>query len=76
MEIRSKIINDISSKYGFIKDNVEKVIRLMDLLEILFSSEWKDKIVLKGGTAINMFYFNMPRLSVDIDLDYLGDTRS
>ncbi|RKY82476.1 hypothetical protein DRQ07_01225 [candidate division KSB1 bacterium] len=26
---------------------------------------------LKGGTAINFFYRNMPRLSVDIDLTYL-----
>ncbi len=26
---------------------------------------------LKGGTAINLFLRNMPRLSVDIDLTYL-----
>lgn len=26
---------------------------------------------LKGGTAINLFYRDMPRLSVDIDLAYL-----
>jgi predicted nucleotidyltransferase component of viral defense system len=26
---------------------------------------------LKGGTAINLFYRNLPRLSVDIDLTYL-----
>ena len=26
---------------------------------------------LKGGTAINLFYRDMPRLSVDIDLTYL-----
>ena len=26
---------------------------------------------LKGGTAINLFYRNMPRLSVDIDLVYV-----
>ncbi|MDO8272682.1 MAG: nucleotidyl transferase AbiEii/AbiGii toxin family protein, partial [Gammaproteobacteria bacterium] len=26
---------------------------------------------LKGGTAINLFIRNMPRLSVDIDLTYL-----
>ena len=26
---------------------------------------------LKGGTAINLFYLPMPRLSVDIDLTYL-----
>lgn len=27
---------------------------------------------LKGGTAINLFYNNLPRLSIDIDLTYLG----
>ncbi len=27
---------------------------------------------LKGGTAINLFLLDMPRLSVDIDLEYLG----
>lgn len=26
---------------------------------------------LKGGTAINLFHHDMPRLSVDIDLTYL-----
>jgi predicted nucleotidyltransferase component of viral defense system len=26
---------------------------------------------LKGGTAINLFYRDMPRLSVDIDLTYV-----
>ena len=28
---------------------------------------------LKGGTAINLFVRNLPRLSVDIDLTYLPD---
>jgi hypothetical protein len=28
--------------------------------------------VLKGGTAINLFYLDLPRLSVDIDLNYVG----
>lgn len=26
---------------------------------------------LKGGTAINLFYRDMPRLSIDLDLTYL-----
>lgn len=28
----------------------------------------QDVFALKGGTAINLFYRDMPRLSVDIDL--------
>ena len=31
----------------------------------------RDVFALKGGTAINLFYRDMPRLSVDIDLTYL-----
>ncbi|MDI7865297.1 nucleotidyl transferase AbiEii/AbiGii toxin family protein [Rhizobiaceae bacterium n13] len=30
-----------------------------------------EAFALKGGTAINLFYRNMPRLSIDIDLTYL-----
>lgn len=32
----------------------------------------EDCFALKGGTAINLFYNNLPRLSVDIDLTYTG----
>ncbi|MFH1008196.1 MAG: nucleotidyl transferase AbiEii/AbiGii toxin family protein, partial [Candidatus Latescibacterota bacterium] len=32
----------------------------------------KDKLVLKGGTALNLFIFDVPRLSIDIDLNYVG----
>ena len=39
------------------------------MLNVLTSIKW-DCFILKGGTAINFFYENMPRLSVDIDLVY------
>lgn len=41
------------------------------LLKILPDVMKEDCFALKGGTAINMFLRNMPRLSVDIDLCYL-----
>ena len=31
----------------------------------------EEVFALKGGTAINLFYRDLPRLSVDIDLTYL-----
>ena len=31
----------------------------------------EEEFALKGGTAINLFVRDMPRLSVDIDLTYL-----
>ncbi len=58
---------------GFDLLYIEKVLRLLDILELFFAHpELKDKYVLKGGTALNLFYFRLPRLSVDIDLNYLG----
>ena len=75
IDLSRKNIVKVATESGFIKDNVEKVMRLIDILETVFSSKWRDKLVLKGGTAINLFYMNMPRLSVDIDLDYTGESR-
>lgn len=40
------------------------------LLEVLGTATQDPSFVLKGGTAINFFHTNMPRLSVDIDLAY------
>jgi len=57
---------------GFVRDTLEKVYRLVDILEYLNTNPiLKDSLALKGGTAINLTIFNLPRLSVDIDLDYV-----
>ena len=64
-------LEKVARETGFIRDNLEKVIRLSNILEFLVSNDnLKGKVVLKGGTAINLTVFDMPRLSVDIDLDY------
>ena len=41
------------------------------LLEVLPYINNEECFALKGGTAINLFVRDMPRLSVDIDLTYL-----
>lgn len=41
------------------------------LLEVLPAISLEECFALHGGTAINLFVRNMPRLSVDIDLTYL-----
>lgn len=41
------------------------------ILSVLPEIAREDVFALKGGTAINLFYRDMPRLSVDIDLTYL-----
>jgi len=58
---------------GFRPDVLEKVAHLLGLLDAVRSHTFlKGKLVLKGGTALNLFVFDVPRLSVDIDLNYVG----
>jgi len=58
---------------GFPLEPIGKVERLLALLEGLRSHPFlKGRVVLKGGTALNLFVFDVPRLSVDIDLNYVG----
>ena len=71
MKYSKQYLVDLCSKTNFIKDNLEKVLRLNEILIFLNSDEeLKGKLALKGGTAINLTAVNLPRLSVDIDLDY------
>jgi len=64
-------LDRIAREKGFVRDNLEKVMRLARILgHINNSNLLKDCLVLKGGTAINLTIFEMPRLSVDIDLDF------
>ena len=68
-----KYYESLSEKTNFQKDILEKVFRLADLLRTIYDTEFlTDKLVLKGGTAINLIYFNMPRLSVDIDFNFVS----
>ena len=61
-----------AQEYGFNRDMFEKVLRLRTILEFLNTQEYmREHLLLKGGTAINLTVFNLPRLSVDIDLDYI-----
>jgi len=58
---------------GFRADMLEKVIHLLAVLEGFRSHPFlKERLALKGGTALNLFVFAVPRLSVDIDLSYVG----
>ncbi len=57
---------------SFRPEILEKVARLLSLLEALRRHpRLKGRLALKGGTALNLFCFDVPRLSVDIDLNYM-----
>ena len=74
MNYSRKYIEALNKDNNFIQNNLEKVVRLLDVLKFIFTEldPYGDKLVLKGGTAINLIYTNLARLSVDIDLDYIG----
>ncbi|AQQ71701.1 Type I restriction-modification system methyltransferase subunit [Limihaloglobus sulfuriphilus] len=73
MKLSRQEITSISASTGFEAGIVEKVIQLLNLLNRINSHPFlKNKLALKGGTALNLFMFDIPRLSVDIDLNYVG----
>ncbi|MCM1155482.1 MAG: nucleotidyl transferase AbiEii/AbiGii toxin family protein [Roseburia sp.] len=75
MQIDRKWLSRIAAQEGFVRDTLEKVYRLTRVLQYINSNPvMKDCLALKGGTAINLTVFNLPRLSVDIDLDYSKET--
>ena len=78
MPIYDKVeIGRAAQQYGFVRDTFEKVIRLKEILRFLNEEDYLSKhLLLKGGTAINLTVFDLPRLSVDIDMDYMpNDTK-
>jgi len=64
-------IGQLASELGFVRDTYEKTLRLVEILQFIDSDTLLlEALVLKGGTAINLMIIQLPRLSVDIDLDY------
>ena len=58
---------------GYRQEMIEKVVWLISILNSIADDSFlKTKFVLKGGTALNLFHFDLPRLSVDADLNYIG----
>lgn len=63
----------ISAETDFNRDPLEKVYRLVELVRTMSSApDVKGKLSLKGGTAIQFVHFGIRRLSVDVDLNYVG----
>lgn len=73
MKVSREKLTSESQTTGFRPEVLEKVIHLLNLLEGFSRHPFlKGRLALKGGTALNLFLLDVPRLSVDIDLNYVG----
>ena len=53
--------------------NVDKVSRLLEFLDELANNPFaKERVCLHGGTALNLFVLEPARLSLDVDINYIG----
>ena len=58
---------------GFAAGQLEAVLRLSDLLDAIGQHpQLEDRLLLTGGTALNLCFGPPPRLSVDLDFNYVG----
>ena len=70
MNLSKEMLEAEAGITGFRPEVFEKVHHLLNLLEAINQEEFlRDRLALKGGTALNLFLFDLPRLSVDIDLN-------
>lgn len=66
-------VRRVAGSTGFREEVVEKVLYLTAILaRFRTHPALQNALALKGGTAINLFHLDVPRLSVDIDLNFIG----
>jgi predicted nucleotidyltransferase component of viral defense system len=62
-----------AAELDFARDAFEKVCRLTEFLRYFEGHPLLcEHLALRGGTAINLTVFSLPRLSVDADYDFIG----
>ena len=58
---------------GFQPTQLDKVVRLLDVVDDVAAHPYLgERIALVGGTALAMFVLDVPRLSFDLDLNYVA----
>ena len=68
-------LNKMAQDLHVSRDTFEKVLRLSEILDKFEHNPiLKNQFALKGGTAINLMIFPLPRLSTDIDVDLVEPT--
>lgn len=73
MPLSSESYRRLAVELGYQQDTLEKVLRLGELLDQIGSHEQlRDALTLRGGTALNLIHETPPRLSIDLDFDFIG----
>ena len=61
--LKATHLYSLAEKEGFEPQHLEQVLRLLAILDgFLKHSYLREQVVLKGGTALNMFMWAVPRL--------------
>jgi len=72
MRLSRETLFGLSGQTGYRQEILQKVSILLSFLDRASRNEYlPSRFALKGGTAMNLFFLRIPRLSVDIDIDYL-----
>ncbi len=73
MRYSREYLERLSGQTGYRPDTLEKVLRLERLLDQINRHPFLgSRLVLKGGTALNLFFYGRaPRLAVDLDFNYI-----
>lgn len=67
------VVESAARNSEFPQDSLEKIMRLARLCDSIAGHPLLSRVLaLKGGTALNMFAGPPPRLSVDLDFNYIG----
>ncbi len=73
MDITKGKIEDLARELHYGAPLVETTVRLLDILDAFAADDVvAPRMALKGGTALNAFHLPLPRLSFDIDINYVG----
>jgi len=73
IDLSARGLSVLAEGTGFRRGPLEKAVRLVGLLEAIAEDDFlRGRVVLKGGTALNLFLARPARLSIDADLDYVG----
>jgi len=73
MVLSLRSLQKLQRDTGFNINFLEKVHHITRILSGIFShKQIRENVALKGGTALNFIYLDVPRLSVDLDLNFIG----